>query len=707
MKRIIQKHLNLDSSKQFIPFCLGMIIFIVAAILGWIKLQYGFNFLDEGFHMTESWRLAAGDHFIENRTFRVVQLFTLFNSQLFKIYPDITLLDFRIVQYCLTLFSLSLFSFVLFKVNKQYWFLPLIFSLFAFTGLDPLGANSNLNYYTYPHLFLILNVSFVLLGLMQEDSLTRKALFIISGFFLWGISFSQLQLSVIAIYPVFLFIIQNKINPRTRLFTLMDVVCILSPFVVCWLIFILTYKTTYFEAVYQSVTIILSMNTHNAGALLNINWTAIRYLGAASFFVLWFLLLLLKVRAKYGTLITTILFVITSIIFFFIIDTSFFGLMQPYWNDWYSRPMWLSSMIISSYVFFWAFFIVIVFSKDRFNEVEAASMVIMLPCSILALTTTIFSSFGALTAVHLAIPTIGAITLLTFSNQRIKKELPLANFVLLLAFLFPFYYQTAWSDWVFTYLDLPPSELNMTIQDGFGKAIKTNQLYYDLYNVVSKDVEMFSGQDDFIISTVLTPMVHMIAKRRPALDDSFISPIPSLHAYYEKSIAQMKRQGRYPVMAFIFENSPAYSRIPLKSRYSIFFRPWYVYPFNDPVSNYIRDNMELIHNICFGDFMILRVFVDFKRIARNNANRGILNNAAQALSEIVAEQPKNYNALYNMACIQARLGNKEQSLIFLQKAIDGGFRNCNKLMTDSDLSNIKELSGYQKIIRPCLTKAMR
>jgi len=702
MKRIIKKYLVLDSSKQFMPFCLGMIIFVVAAVLGWIKLQYGFNFLDEGFHMVESWRLAAGDHFLEGRTIRVLQLFTLFNSQLFKIYPDITLLDFRIIQYLLTLISLLVFSFVLFKVTKQYWFLPLIFSLFAFTGLDPLGANSNLNYYTYPHLFLILNISFVLLGLMREDSLTRKAFFILSGFFLWGISFSQLHLSVIAIYPVILFIAQKKLNPKIYLFTLNDLCCILAPFVLCWLIFIFTYKMIYFTAVYNCVTLITSIPGYSSKGFFNVNWAAMQYFGSASFFVLCFLFLLLKIRSKYGSLITTISFIITSILLFFIIDTSFFGLMQPYWNDWYSRPMWLSSMILSSYVFFYAFVIKIIFSKDRLNEVEAASLVIMLPCSILALTTSIFSGFGVLTAVHCAIPTIGAITLVTFSNQRIKKELPIANFVLLLAFLFPFYYQTAWSDWTFTYFDLHPSRLDMTIQDGFGKGIKTNRLYSQLYSVISQNAEFFSNMDDFIISAALTPMVHMITKRRPALDDSFIDPAPALMDYYEKSIEQMKRQGRYPVMGFIFENSPAFGRIPLKSSQEIFFSPKYPYPFNDPVSNYIRDNMELVKSIKWGKRIIVRVFVDFKRIARNNANREFLNNALLALSEIVDNQPKNCNALYNIACIHARLGNNDQSLIFLKKAIDCGFRDCNKLLTDTDLTNIKELSGYQKVIRYCL-----
>ena len=41
-------------------FIIGIILFIAIACFGWVKLQYGFNFIDEGYHATESWRLAAG-----------------------------------------------------------------------------------------------------------------------------------------------------------------------------------------------------------------------------------------------------------------------------------------------------------------------------------------------------------------------------------------------------------------------------------------------------------------------------------------------------------------------------------------------------------------------------------------------------------------------------------------------------------------------
>ena len=76
--------MNKLTSSQPLIFSIGMILFIVTAILGWIKLQYGFNFTDEGYYMTESWRLAAGDHFLKDKITGVLTLYTLVNSIIFK-----------------------------------------------------------------------------------------------------------------------------------------------------------------------------------------------------------------------------------------------------------------------------------------------------------------------------------------------------------------------------------------------------------------------------------------------------------------------------------------------------------------------------------------------------------------------------------------------------------------------------------------------
>lgn len=155
-------------------FIIGMILLTVVACLGWIKLQYGFNFVDEGYHATESWRLAQGDHFLDDKITGAVMHYTLISSIIFKIYPGISLLQLRQLQFILTIASLLIFCIALFRQTRQYACLPFVFSLFAFTGLDPIGMISNLYYQTYPHLFLVLFLSFILLGFQPENAAVKK-----------------------------------------------------------------------------------------------------------------------------------------------------------------------------------------------------------------------------------------------------------------------------------------------------------------------------------------------------------------------------------------------------------------------------------------------------------------------------------------------------------------------------------------------------
>jgi hypothetical protein len=59
-------------SSQFFTFTISLTIFIVAAAFGWERLQYGFNFIDEGYHMTEAWRLTVGSIFSSIGTLTVL-----------------------------------------------------------------------------------------------------------------------------------------------------------------------------------------------------------------------------------------------------------------------------------------------------------------------------------------------------------------------------------------------------------------------------------------------------------------------------------------------------------------------------------------------------------------------------------------------------------------------------------------------------------
>ena len=274
-------------SNQPISFALGLIFFVIAAVLGWEKLHYGFSFLDEGYHMIESWRLAEGDHLLKDKLVTALRLYVVINRVVFEICPDITLLGFRKLQYFLTICSLMLFGVALFKADRQYWYQPFVFSLFAFTGLDPIGMFANLNYYTYPHLFLTLHLSFLILGLYQQNKIAKRLMYIASGFSLWGISFSLLHLSVIVLSPIILFFVSHKLRLTSFSFRFPDLCYVLAPFLFCWTVFIAIYNKSFIVSVFRSVTVILSIpGSYTPEALVGIDWEAMKHIGVSMLFLL-------------------------------------------------------------------------------------------------------------------------------------------------------------------------------------------------------------------------------------------------------------------------------------------------------------------------------------------------------------------------------------------------------------------------------------
>jgi hypothetical protein len=48
---------------------------------------------------------------------------------------------------------------------------------------------------------------------------------------------------------------------------------------------------------------------------------------------------------------------------------------------------------------------------------------------------------------------------------------------------------------------------------------------------------------------------------------------------------------------------------------------------------------------------------------------------------------------YNIACCESLLGNLTSAFEYLQKAVNTGFRNCKKMLTDPDLNNLREKSS--------------
>eukprot|EP01128_Nolandella_sp_AFSM9_P012861 TRINITY_DN96_c0_g1_i1.p1 TRINITY_DN96_c0_g1~~TRINITY_DN96_c0_g1_i1.p1 ORF type:complete len:566 (+),score=152.76 TRINITY_DN96_c0_g1_i1:24-1700(+) len=58
----------------------------------------------------------------------------------------------------------------------------------------------------------------------------------------------------------------------------------------------------------------------------------------------------------------------------------------------------------------------------------------------------------------------------------------------------------------------------------------------------------------------------------------------------------------------------------------------------------------------------------------------------------------NKTALYNFACAESLLENRESGIIFLAKAVDAGFHDVDHLQNDTDLVNIRNEIGFSAIV---------
>ena len=711
---------------QLYLFVAGLVIFGIIAIFGWIKLQYGFTFMDESYHMVEGWRLAAGDHFIHDTPNGALRNYRLFNKLIFDACPDITLLGFRKIQFSLTLISLFIFGSALYRYNKQYWYLPFIFSIFAFTGLDPLGATSNLNYYTYPHLFLVLHIASLLFGIRAKNPIIKSLLFLFSGACLWAISLSLLHLSPIIAGPIALYIFVKFLDFKQIEFRFKDLALVIAPFFIFWAVFLMEYNTDYIRSVLTSLNMTRSMPTYSS-ELITINWTvlaytAIMFILAVAFFVV------LNTFKPYKM----IFLIILSILAFWIVDTSLFGILYPYWNDWYSRPLWFAGLLISFHLLFWAHILTKqFFLKKEIKPHEELTILLMLPSSIFFILATIFSGFGAILILHCAIPTVTAIALMIINLEPIRLRSNAFKLIILILVFAPFYYTTAWSDWNFTYCDVKPKHADAEITEGFLKGIRTNGVYKQLNDWIRKKSATYSNKDEFIISYILTPMVYMIAERRPAIEESFLTPPEDWYMnHYRTMIKNMKASSRLPAMAFVFDNSPAINtinekskiRFNLKSDTYSFFGLWYDFQKSiDPLADYIRRNMTMVDSITYADHTA-RCFVDNKKLAETSFQRlasqpdsfQMLNrlamhhikekNYTDAIAllsgPMLKLQPDNVGIYYNIACLFAIQNDQEQAVEWLRRAVEEkGYDGWDKIKTDPDLENIRDSAYYRNVIK--------
>ncbi len=730
-------------SSQLLVFALGSIIFLVAAFMGWEKLHYGFNFIDEGYHMVESWRLTAGDHFIRDGLTDVLLLYTLINAMIFKLNPDITLLGFRKIEFILAVFSIMIFSLSLSRVNKNYWYFPLIFSIYAFTGFDPTGMLSNLNYYTYPHMFLVLHLALFLFGLHAKSVVKRRILFFFSGLFIWLISLTALHLTPVIISPFITVLFMKYFNKTSSSIDINDLYFTIFPFFLCWTIFLCLFNKPYVYSVLDSVRFFST--THWTFTQINIE--ALKHIGVTAVF----LSLIYGGYRAFGTLKFIIMSFISSIFMFFVIDTSFFGIIPPYYENWFSRPMWFASFIITLMIIMWGRVGKDLVNKVQLNNTWITVVILLVPSTILFLIISIFSTNGAMTAVQVSIPIVAAAAIALIGSKMVKNMSYLMQLAILLALLGPFYYETAWADWRFTFFDVPPDQAVVRLEKGFGEGIYTNPFYKRLYEWVQVSSQVHSNKDDFIISFVNSPMVYMIAHRRPALDHTFTDFSSRPREYYKRSIEKMVLSKRYPKLIYVFEGIPAIYPIDLKRKEFRIFGKQASFMQNDPISEYVQINTTLIDEFKIFNDSAVKLYIDnltlielmlkkdpndplfyyraaevcmrrsdldradvfFQKainlnpsfigaihgqaalyVLRNENERALVN-----FKKIIALKPEESDAYYNIACIYARMNNIDDAVKWLEKAVEKGFNNWRLIENDKDLVNIRSTRYYMDLMR--------
>jgi hypothetical protein len=194
---------------------------------------------------------------------------------------------------------------------------------------------------------------------------------------------------------------------------------------------------------------------------------------------------------------------------------------------------------------------------------------------------------------HTSIPAIAAFSIGLLNSKHVNLSKNSIKCLLLILIIAPYYYTLSWADWKNTYFDVIPQKANVEIKDGFGKGLKTNLLYSDIYNWIKLTADKYTSKDDLIISYVSSPMVHMIAKRRPALDNTYIDFAEDSKGYYENSVAKMKLSNRRPKLAFIFER--VLILLPQSFKTGETYWPGKQFDLSnsdDPISKYIRNNMK-------------------------------------------------------------------------------------------------------------------
>ncbi|MFZ5569874.1 MAG: hypothetical protein ACOZF0_05695 [Thermodesulfobacteriota bacterium] len=412
-------------------------------------------------------------------------------------------------------------------------------------------------------------------------------------------------MSTVILSPIILWWISKRLPSESVVYDWADLFYTLLPFCLIWAFFLTYFNKPYLVNVITSVQLLLSTSTHSAHALIAVNPEIFKYLAITTLYILFFFQL-----PKLPNSLLLLLSLLLSFLLFFIISTSLWGRIQPFHNGWFDRPFWFSSLLISSMIVFSISFSRKLLLRIQCSRLDIMAGILMVPSAILTVTGSVLSTLGGLVSLFTAIPLVTATSMFLSGGKTIRQK-PLAlQAAFLFCFFWPYYLTTAISDWEFTFFDVVPEQTVVRLESGFGEGILTNPYYQKLYGWIQRTSEQYSSENDYVLSYVLSPMVHMIAKRKPSLEDTFISfgEVPA--SYFESAVGKMVADNRRPKIAYVFESYPAIMPISLKEQKYAWFGKQFSFPAHEPISEYIVQHMTFLEEFVIAQGHIVKCYGD-------------------------------------------------------------------------------------------------
>ena len=261
-------------------------------------------------------------------------------------------------------------------------------------------------------------------------------------------------MSLIVISPIALFIIIRRLNTEYIDFSFKDLCLVLAPFIVIWSVFLAIYNMAFIRNVLSSLQLMLSSPLYAVGSHFSINWEALKHIMIA---ILFLIACFFTFRCR-KMVFRIIGLIIVSLSMYAVIETSFFGLIAPYYHGWFSQPMWFSALLVAAYGLSICYVTYKIITKQTWSTHEIIVIILLIPTIIMAVSSSFFSSLGILTVLHSSIPAVAIIACLILSDVCIGKRSYLEKLVVLTLILAPFYITTSLHDWNFTFFDVEPEK---------------------------------------------------------------------------------------------------------------------------------------------------------------------------------------------------------------------------------------------------------